>query len=52
MAINWLKVIGVGTTVIGAVASVAGNIVDKKNQEQAAVKAAEEAVAKLMKKES
>lgn len=52
MAINWMKVIGVGATVIGAAASVVGGIVDKKNQEQQTIKAAEEAVAKLMKKES
>lgn len=49
---NWLKVIGIGSTILGAVASVAGGWADKKNQEQVAAKAAKEAVAELMKKES
>lgn len=52
MAINWMKVIGVGATIVGAAASVVGSIVDKKDQEAKTIKAAEDAVAKLMKKES
>ena len=50
MAINGLKVLGVALTIVGGVVSIAESFVDKKDQERAAVKAAEEAVAKLMKK--
>lgn len=49
MAFNVLKAIGIGASVIGAAASVVGSIVDKKDQEAKIAKAAEEAVAKLMK---
>ena len=52
MKVNWLKVAGVGATVLGAAASVVASVVGNKQQEQKIAEAAQKAVADLVNKEN
>ena len=48
---KWMKVIGVGATVVGAIATVVGNVVGQKQQDAKIQEAATKAVSDLMNKE-
>ena len=52
MSTDVLKILGLVTTIVGAIASVAGNLIGQKQQENLIAEKAQEAVANLLSEES